>query len=880
MAALIDFAATNRPPRPLAELDVPIAELAKRVVALYWRQTRPFEGAPLRQSTQSASRILQSVEALRSLVGSNEDMSLSNAAQIAPALYQRAVDEIMLCLAQQPLPRLQRLPGQAKSLTFLYADSFLHDKVTRSELQRHNNAIRLRLGVADGLAKHESRLTRLVRDMWIDDILRLNRLPSESREDLERHLFEPLRSTTNRVSAARPLDTSAAATGGSVSTSVATGGLTTPAFASRLNYLFGKIRGSNGQPYSSGEIAAKVRHAGVAMSVSTVSQLRSGVGQAPSRQTVDAIARAFGVAPSYFDDGRLSETSAPSPTRAADDPTPTGIAKLAPPAADTRPAATHATRSDRAFLDDMEDIASACAIRPNGCWLAPSNEAVLCRTRRSSGDVNKTMDMALHRWSWMVDHGLTSRALPVDLIKIRRTCDGETCCNPQHLRAANVLGESLTPRDVAMLMERMDSLRQGGRNRAPDEPTPPVRDSTMYSSQVDVLPPPVKRTFESTVVADTSSRLPLKDSLESIAAYCTIDSSGCWVIPKTASVPCRALGDDRPEEELPKIAPHRWAWMVANGFASKLLPSSSFQVWKNCGNRRCCNPEHLYLTNPDGEESSAEEAEEWLRSLESREEDSEGLERMDTADTAVAPPIPRPEGGRHRAPEETISTIVRGTTSDGPTSLAGRLNELFDDYPQGESGPVTSADVAAALQEDGLTVSKESIDRIRSGATNSPNTMVLGALAYFFNVDLDYFFSRDSSSDKQVSHDEAPRREEPDRTTTPSTRPVDRHTERPHFETTCKQIIPITVEELGRIVIGLSAAASECLARNPADIDRAARLALAITEVGTLIARPSDSRVISRPLLARIVKDWTAVGYVSHSRESMLPRLTALLESN
>ena len=29
----------------------------------------------------------------------------------APAAYRRAIDEITLCLAQQPLHRLQKLPG-------------------------------------------------------------------------------------------------------------------------------------------------------------------------------------------------------------------------------------------------------------------------------------------------------------------------------------------------------------------------------------------------------------------------------------------------------------------------------------------------------------------------------------------------------------------------------------------------------------------------------------------------------------------------------------------------------------------------------------------------------------------------------------------------
>ena len=37
-------------------LNVPIPDLARRVLELYWRQVRPFSGRELRQSTQSRAR--------------------------------------------------------------------------------------------------------------------------------------------------------------------------------------------------------------------------------------------------------------------------------------------------------------------------------------------------------------------------------------------------------------------------------------------------------------------------------------------------------------------------------------------------------------------------------------------------------------------------------------------------------------------------------------------------------------------------------------------------------------------------------------------------------------------------------------------------------
>src|SRR4051794_1724327 len=154
LTALIDYCVNNDPILAGRPLDVPISELAKRVVRLYWRQTKPFEGIQLRQSTQSSSIILDSINAIRAATrAESDDMSLEQAARMSPEVFRRALDGVGMCLARQPLPRLQRLPGSAKSLSFLFDDSFLHDNVTRYELQRHNNAIQLRPGVGDGLAR-------------------------------------------------------------------------------------------------------------------------------------------------------------------------------------------------------------------------------------------------------------------------------------------------------------------------------------------------------------------------------------------------------------------------------------------------------------------------------------------------------------------------------------------------------------------------------------------------------------------------------------------------------------------------------------------------------------------------------------------------------
>ena len=65
LMALIDYAMEHLPEDPDASLDVPIPDLAHRVLELYWRQVRPFDGRELRQSTQSQARIPRAALDLR-----------------------------------------------------------------------------------------------------------------------------------------------------------------------------------------------------------------------------------------------------------------------------------------------------------------------------------------------------------------------------------------------------------------------------------------------------------------------------------------------------------------------------------------------------------------------------------------------------------------------------------------------------------------------------------------------------------------------------------------------------------------------------------------------------------------------------------------------
>ena len=190
LMALIEHCIENMPERTDDVLSVPIPDLAHRVLEIYWQQVRPFDGHELRQSTQPRARILIATNALREAAGGRHTgASLDIARLRASVAYRNAINEITLCLAQQPLHRLQKLPGSSTSDLFLYDDSFLHDQVSRSTLRAHGDAIELKPGVAHGLARLAGLLKPALEIMWVDDVRRMNKFLYDKVPDVAGHLF-------------------------------------------------------------------------------------------------------------------------------------------------------------------------------------------------------------------------------------------------------------------------------------------------------------------------------------------------------------------------------------------------------------------------------------------------------------------------------------------------------------------------------------------------------------------------------------------------------------------------------------------------------------------------------------------------------------------
>ncbi|HEY5856812.1 MAG TPA: HNH endonuclease [Aldersonia sp.] len=188
LTALVDHCVEHVPADSRAALDVPVVELTDRVIEIYWPQVRPFGGMRLRQSTQPGERIPREVRRLRSAVGADDrEMSVSVARMREPVVYNEVRREVVLTLCQQPLHRLQELPGGAHDI-FLYDDSWMHDKVGARVIAAHG-VIRLLPGVAAGLARLSGLLKPTLEILWVEDVRRMNRQLSENVPDIAGHLF-------------------------------------------------------------------------------------------------------------------------------------------------------------------------------------------------------------------------------------------------------------------------------------------------------------------------------------------------------------------------------------------------------------------------------------------------------------------------------------------------------------------------------------------------------------------------------------------------------------------------------------------------------------------------------------------------------------------
>ena len=102
LMGLIEHCIENLPPASEDRLQVPLPDLAHRVLAIYWRQVRTFDGHVLRQRrTGSKARIIDATQDLRAAVGAgNSGLSLEVAKVRAPRTIGPLSTKIVIAFGQ------------------------------------------------------------------------------------------------------------------------------------------------------------------------------------------------------------------------------------------------------------------------------------------------------------------------------------------------------------------------------------------------------------------------------------------------------------------------------------------------------------------------------------------------------------------------------------------------------------------------------------------------------------------------------------------------------------------------------------------------------------------------------------------------------------
>lgn len=189
LLSIIDVCLENEPASD-GSLAIPVQELAHRVVAYYWRQSRPYLAhGILSQNDQGGQTIPERVGTLRNGLAVKGIATAESAREAQDVDYLRTTRSVELILAQQPLAHLQNVSTHdgLASHDFLFDASRLRKKLTRAELDAHGPIV-LRPGVPDALRRLASLLRPMIEMLWTADVYRMNR-QHLTQDDLTGFLF-------------------------------------------------------------------------------------------------------------------------------------------------------------------------------------------------------------------------------------------------------------------------------------------------------------------------------------------------------------------------------------------------------------------------------------------------------------------------------------------------------------------------------------------------------------------------------------------------------------------------------------------------------------------------------------------------------------------
>lgn len=172
------------------ELFISIDDLAHRVVAQYWPQTRvsPLASSGVLKQAADKSRIVDALVELREQTKCPFHSDIASVRVTHPREYSRAHRKVAAALVKQPIPRLQR-PGASSTRDGyeprLYDDSgFVAERGAAPGVE----GVTLKAGVASLLAQNSQLLRPAIELVWCREVVRYNQLNSEE-EELRAFMF-------------------------------------------------------------------------------------------------------------------------------------------------------------------------------------------------------------------------------------------------------------------------------------------------------------------------------------------------------------------------------------------------------------------------------------------------------------------------------------------------------------------------------------------------------------------------------------------------------------------------------------------------------------------------------------------------------------------
>jgi hypothetical protein len=177
LLSLMDLCLEGGKPDGTLRDRIPVSDLARKVVDLYWPHCAPFpsRGEVLRQNSGGQAEIVRVISRFRDSLGDDPGAPLSRARLRDPEGYSRLLRSVEWKLIQMPLPKLQRLGGVEDR--FLYRIGW-DDGIRRKEAWSpgFDRSLRLLPGAAEYLVRLSGLLRPLLEREWARQVAQWNRL--------------------------------------------------------------------------------------------------------------------------------------------------------------------------------------------------------------------------------------------------------------------------------------------------------------------------------------------------------------------------------------------------------------------------------------------------------------------------------------------------------------------------------------------------------------------------------------------------------------------------------------------------------------------------------------------------------------------------------